>query len=88
MTSLDFDWLVIGGVNSSQAWFQGIATLTVDGVTTTNPFSVTAIDGGKLSPTRSDNLLLKVYSPGADPASSSPIYQATGSMTSANSVKI
>ncbi len=85
-----FDWTAIGGTNNSQGWFQGTATVTVDGVTTTNPFYVAATDGDRLTPAADDFLTLKVYAPGADPSTTSPIYQASGSTVynSGNGVKI
>ncbi len=88
LTATNFDWMTTGGTNSSQGWFQGTAQVTVDGVTTTNPFWVTGIDGSRVTPATSNYLLLKVYAPGANPSTATPIYQASGTMASKNSVKI
>jgi hypothetical protein len=88
LNATGFDWMTTGSTNNSQGWFQGTATVTVDGVTTTNPFWVTGTDGGRLTPTVNDYLMLRVYSPGANPSTANPIYQASGSMASSNSVKI
>jgi len=90
LNATSFDWVTIGGTNNSQGWFQGTATVTVDGVTTTNPFYVAAVDGDRTNPTTNDFLTLKVYAPGADPTTALPIYQASGSivLNSGNGVKI
>jgi hypothetical protein len=88
VNATSFAWLVVNGTNNSNAQFQGVATVTVDGVTTTNAFTVSVIDGDKLNPTGNDYLLLKVYAPGADPATASSIYQASGFMPKGNSVTI
>ena len=88
LTATSFDWMTTGGTNNSQGWFQGTAQVTVDGVTTTNPFWVTGTDGSRLTPSTSNYLLLRIYAPGADPSTATPIYQASGTMTSKNSVRI
>lgn len=88
LTATSFDWMTTGGTNNSQGWFQGIAHVTVDGVTTSNPFWVTGTDGNRMTPTSSNYLQLKVYAPGANPSTATPIYQASGTMTSRSSVKI
>ncbi len=88
LIATNFVWLVVNGTNNSQGEFEGTATVTVDGVTTSNPFIVTGIDGSLLTPSTNDSLVLKVYASGADPSSATPIYQASGSMTSHNSVVI
>ena len=86
LSSTSFDWLVVDGTNSSRGRTQGVATVTVDGVTTTNPFTLEGIDGDLLSPATDDRLTLKVYSPGADPSTASPLWQASGTMPKGNSV--
>jgi hypothetical protein len=83
-----FDWFTVGGTNNSQGWFQGTATLVVDGVTTTNTFVVTGIDGSKLNPAQSNYLQLKIYAPGASPSAAAPLYQASGYVSSPPAVKI
>jgi len=90
LAAINFAWMTIGGTNNSQGWFQGVAAVTIDGVTTTNPFYVAATDGDRTSPVISDSLILKVYAPGADPSTASPIYQASGDVVynSGNGVKI
>lgn len=71
-------WLVSDGQNLSHAMFQGTATVVVDGITTTNPFRVEVVDGGKTTPTIADRFTLKVYAPGANPSTDTPIYQVSG----------
>lgn len=70
------DWLVIDGNQQSRGIFQGTASVEVDGVTTTNLFRVTAIDGTQLDPMVDDTFTLTIYAPGAD-ANTSPIYQVS-----------
>jgi streptogramin lyase len=88
LNTTGFDWLVVNGTNNSQGEFQGTATVTVDGVTTTNPFTVSGIDGSRLPQPTDNSLVVRVYAPGANPATATPIYQASGSMSSNNSVRI
>jgi hypothetical protein len=77
-TATSYDWLSISGANSSVGSFQGMGTLVVDNVTTTNPFRVTAVDGGRLSPSSGDSVSVYVYAPGANPATASALYRVTG----------
>jgi hypothetical protein len=65
-----------------------VATVTVDGTTTTNPFTVTGIDGSRLTPAANNSLILKVFAPGTNPSTATPIYQASGMMSGNNSVRI
>ncbi len=81
-------WMVMSGTNSSQGQIQGNANMNVDGVLTSNPFTVQAIDGNRLSPTQDDYVTLRVFAPGANPATDIPIYQASGYMNSGKSVEI
>jgi hypothetical protein len=74
MNSSGVDWLVIDGTNQSEGIFQGSATVTVDGVTTTNPYKVVATDSTKLG-SGNDHLQLLVYAVGANPSTASPIYK-------------
>jgi len=87
LTATGFDWMVIDQ-SDSRGRFHGVATVTVDGVTTSNPFTVEGIDGDRLSPSTSDRLILKVYPPGADPTTATPAYQASGSMPKGNAVQV
>jgi hypothetical protein len=57
-------------------------------VTTTNPFTISCTDGDTLSPATNDSLVLKVFAQGADPATATPLYQASGSMAKGNSVVV
>ncbi|MDX3663068.1 hypothetical protein PV646_37730 [Streptomyces sp. ID05-26A] len=77
-TATSVDWLSVSGANSSVGSFQGVGTLVVDGTTTNNPFRVTAIDGGRLSPVQGDSVSLHVYAPGANPATATALYRVTG----------
>ncbi len=88
LNATGFSWLLIDGMNNSHARFQGVATVTVDGVTTTNPFTVEVTDGDRVSAVAPDTLLLKVYAPGADPLTATALYQASGSMPQGNNVRI
>lgn len=83
-----FSLLVIDQTGSSRARFQGMATTVVDGVTTSNPFTVEGIDGDRLTPAGNDMFTLKVYAVGADPTTATSIYQVTVSLANGNSVKV
>jgi hypothetical protein len=61
LDATSFQWQVIDGQGNSRGRFQGTATLVVDGVTTTNPFTVDATDGDRLTLTTADHFLLRVY---------------------------
>jgi virginiamycin B lyase len=67
--------LSIGGANSSAGSFQGVGTLGIDGVTTTNPFRVVGTDGGRTSPTQNDQVTLYIYAPGANPNTATELYR-------------
>ena len=76
-TTLDassITWMVINGTNNSVATIQGIATLTIDGTTTTNPFRIIATDGSLLNLQSSDQFELDIYAPNANPNTSQPLY--------------
>lgn len=85
-----FAWLVIDQANDSRARYQGVATVRVDGVATSHPFSVEAMDGEKMTPSGPDFLVLRVYPAGAVPGETAPLYQASGTPVnnSGNGVKI
>jgi hypothetical protein len=61
---MEFAWLIVNGRNNSLEQSQGSATITVDGLTTTNPFTVSCADGDTLTPTGNDSSFLKVFAPG------------------------
>ncbi|MGE5830208.1 MAG: beta strand repeat-containing protein [Micromonosporaceae bacterium] len=88
LSATSFDWMIIDQTNSSRGRFQGVATVTVDGVSTTNPFTVQGIDGDRLTPAANDQFTLKIYAPGANPTTASPLYQVTGTLASGNSVRV
>lgn len=51
VTSTSIDWLVVNGANNSRGIFQGLASATLDNVTTSNlPFEVTAVDSFRSPP--------------------------------------
>ena len=83
-TANSFDWLVINHDNDSTATFKGLASVTVDGTTTTNIFTVEAVDGDRLSPVLDDHLVVTIYA--AD--GNSILYRASGSLDQKNSVRI
>jgi hypothetical protein len=88
LDATSFSWLVVNGTNNSNGEFQGVATVTVDGTTATEPFTVSVTDGDNLTPSASDYLILKVYPPSANLSTDSPLYQASGSMAKGNSIVI
>ena len=46
------------------------------------------IDGDVLTPATDDHILIKIYASGADPATATPDYQASGSIGKGNAVRI
>jgi hypothetical protein len=83
-----FDWMIIDQTDNSRGRFQGTATVTIDGVSTTNPFIVEGIDGDRLNPATDDHIIIKIYTPGANPATANPIYQVSGTLARGNSVRV
>ncbi len=77
-------WMVINGTNNAVATIQGTATLTIDGVTTTNPFRAVATDGSLLSPQTTDQFQLLIYAPGANPNTAQPIYSINAPLVKGN----
>jgi hypothetical protein len=63
---------------------QGVASVTIDGIPTTNPIRVEGIDGARLSSPLADHYAIKVYAPGANPATAQPIYYAGGDLVKGN----
>jgi fibronectin type 3 domain-containing protein len=88
VSATSFDWMIIDQTNNSRGRFQGTATVTIDGITTTNPFTVEGIDGDRQTPTGDDQVVVKMYAPGANPTTATPIYQVSGSLTHGNAVRI
>ncbi|HEY6736107.1 MAG TPA: hypothetical protein VI322_00155 [Candidatus Saccharimonadia bacterium] len=80
--------LVIDQTNNSRSQFAGLATLSLDGVATTNPFTVTGLDGDRLTPAQNDTFALAVYAPGADPAQAAPLYHGNVALDKGNAVKV
>ena len=85
LDATSFAWLVIDGTNNSRGSFQGVAHVTVDGITTVLTFTVTGIDGDRLTPASDDHLLLKIYT---DDSMVTVLYQASGSMAKGQSVTV
>jgi hypothetical protein len=77
-------WFFTQGTNNSEGVFQGTATLTVDGVTSTVTFRVTGLDGIRLSPTSLDHFTMYVYAAGDDPNTATPIYQVSDDVDRGN----
>lgn len=71
------NWLTISGLNSSEASFQGIGQLNIDGVNTTNPFKIMATDGSRLTPVLDDSAVFAIYAIGANPSYAQPVYKVT-----------
>lgn len=88
VSATSISWLVISGSSGQEGRFQGVATVTADGVVTTNPFTVTGVDGDALTPSTDDSIVVTIYAPGANPATADPLYRASGSMAKGNSVKL
>lgn len=86
--AVSFDWLVVDQNNNSHGRFQGMATVENNGTITTNPFTVEITDGDRLEPASGDKLIVKVYSPGSNPANADSLYQVTGLLDGGNNVKI
>lgn len=79
-TASGFSWLTVNGTNNATGTFQGTGSLTIDGVTTQNPFRVVGVDAQLLG-TGSDDVNILVFAPGADPNTSAPIYHVHRSPT-------
>lgn len=75
LASTGYKWLVV--TNTQWAHFQGRAT--IEGSAATYPIQVDARDSSGTG--QADRLVLKVYAPGADPATAAPVYQASGDVT-------
>jgi hypothetical protein len=74
LVSTSIGWLVADGTNNSHVTAQGAATLTIDGVTTTNPYRLEGLDGSLVGPLTLDHFVLKVFAPGSNPAVAAPLY--------------
>lgn len=88
ISATSFAWMIIDQANNSRGRFQGTATITTDGVTTSNPFTVEGIDGDRLAPAANDQFTVKIYLSGADPVTATPIYQVSASLAKGNSIKV
>lgn len=78
LASTGYDWLVV--TNSEWAHFQGSAR--INGGVEVYPVTVSARDSDKSG--TPDRLVLKIYSPGSQPSTSSPLYQASGNVSGGN----
>jgi Tol biopolymer transport system component len=74
--------LVFTGTNNSQATVTGTAQVTVDGVTTTNPFTITAISSARAG-SGINSYQINIYNPGSTIAPQNLLYKAanTGTVT-------
>lgn len=81
--SLSVSWLSMGGANNATATFSGSASVTVDGVTTANPFTAQATDAS-LAGLGSDHLVLYVYPVGSNPSTATPIYRLSDNLAQGN----
>jgi hypothetical protein len=88
VSATTFSWMLIDQTNSSRSLFQGTASVTVDGVNTSNAFTVEGIDGDRRTPSTDDHVTVKVYAPGADINTAAPIYLVAGNLAKGSSVKI
>lgn len=87
VASASLDQLYVFGDNNESAGIQGMATVTVDGVTTTNPFRVIATDNQHSRPKAKDQFGIFIWAPDADPNASQPLYYMNEPLTNGN-VKI
>ncbi len=67
--------LTLSGANSSLGSFQGTGTLTINGVTTTNPFRIAGKDGSRTTPATNDDVTLYIFAPGSTMASGTELYR-------------
>lgn len=72
LQSSGMNWLVV--TNSQWAHFQGSAT--INGGTDLYPFQVDARDGASTG--QPDRFVVKIYPPGSDPSTATPVYKASG----------
>ena len=76
-------YLVTDSQNLSRSFFEGTASVTINGVTTQNPFRVEAIDGNKTIPVIPDWVSIKIYDVNAntwDP-NTQPLYHVPGNIS-------
>ena len=73
-----FAWLLLDNTNHT-AEFQGLASLTLNGQSLGGNYPVRV----SVNET-TDHYLLQVFSPGADPDTDSPLYQASGDLSGGN----
>ena len=50
LNATTFVWLIVDQANNSRSRFHGTAAVTIDGVATSNVFTVEGIDGDRLTP--------------------------------------
>jgi hypothetical protein len=84
VTTKSISSFYVFGTNNASAAIQGTATVTVDGVTTTNPFRVIATDGKLLNPEASDHFGIFIWAPGANPNTDQPLYYMNQPLTNGN----
>jgi hypothetical protein len=77
LSSTSIDWMVVSGENNSTGTFQGQADVSLDGVMSSQPFTVTATDGALTSPTSAGNFKLTVY---ANNSRSTTLYSISESL--------
>jgi probable HAF family extracellular repeat protein len=87
LDSNSIQWLLVSGDDNSQGTIQGVATVTIDGVTTTNTFRLIGLDGALLTPQANDNITIQIFAPGDNPNTASPIYHINDVITK-GSIKI
>ncbi|HEU4967212.1 MAG TPA: carboxypeptidase-like regulatory domain-containing protein [Candidatus Saccharimonadales bacterium] len=74
LTSRNISQFYVFGASNATAAAQGTATVTVDGITTTNTFRVVATDGKLLNPQTNDQFGIFIWAPGANPDTDQPLY--------------
>ncbi len=84
LTSKAIARFYVFGTNNASAAAQGMATVTVDGVTTTNPFRVIATDGRLVSSKTKDQFGIFIWAPGANPNTDQPLYYMNEPLTNGN----
>ncbi|HEX3082314.1 MAG TPA: carboxypeptidase-like regulatory domain-containing protein [Candidatus Saccharimonadia bacterium] len=88
LVSSAINQLIIDQTGNSRARFNGSVNLAIDGTTTVNPFTVTAVDGDQLSTNQPDTFALNIYAPDADPATATALYHVSVVFSKGNDIRI
>lgn len=72
--------LSFAGDNYSVGGITGIASVTVDGIATTNPFRVEGVDGNRIGTAAQDMVTILIFAPDEDPDTAAPLYKTTATV--------